>query len=65
MSAWVLVSSRFRGFDAQVRPDLRGGQLEREVLEFAGARTAELMRRHNIGSDFMLADAFRCDTTRV
>jgi ribosomal protein S18 acetylase RimI-like enzyme/heme-degrading monooxygenase HmoA len=65
VSAWVLVSSRFRGFDAQVRPDLRGGQLEREVLEFAGARTAELMRRHNIGSDFMLADAFRCDTTRV
>ncbi len=65
VSAWVLVSSRFRGFDAQIRPDLRGGLLEREVLEFAGARTAELMRRHNIGSTFMLADAFRCDTTRV
>lgn len=63
--AWVLASPRFRGYDAQVRPDLRGGAFEREVLEYADARTAELMRRHGIDSDHMLGDAFRCDPTRI
>jgi len=65
VAAWVLVSPRFRGFDAQVRPDLRGGELEREALEYADARTPELMRRYGIDSDKMVCDAFRCDQTRV
>ena len=65
VAAWVLASPRFRGYDAQVRPDLRGGAFEREVLEYADARTAELMRRHGIESDEMLADAFRCDLMRI
>jgi ribosomal protein S18 acetylase RimI-like enzyme/heme-degrading monooxygenase HmoA len=65
VAAWVLVGPRHRGYDAQVRPDLRGEEFEREVLEYAGTRTAELMRRHGIASDRMLGDAFRCDLVRI
>jgi mycothiol synthase len=65
VAAWVLVSSRFRGYDAQVRPDLRGGDFERAVLEYADARTPELMRRHGIESEQMVGDAFRCDRARI
>ncbi|NQV08192.1 GNAT family N-acetyltransferase [bacterium] len=65
VAAWVLVGPRHRAYDAQVRPDLRGGAFEREVLEYADARTAELMRRHGIESDKMVGDAFRCDLVRV
>ena len=35
VAAWVLVSPKHRGYDAQVRPDLRGADFEREVLRFA------------------------------
>jgi ribosomal protein S18 acetylase RimI-like enzyme len=65
VAAWVLVGPRHRSYDAQVRPDLREGMFEREVLEYADARTAELMRLHGIESDRMLGDAFRCDLTRI
>ena len=65
VAAWVLVGPRHRSFDAQVRPDLRGGKFEREVLQHGDARTAELMRLHGIESDRMLGHAFRCDLTRV
>ena len=65
VAAWLLVSPGHKGFDAQVRPDLRGGDLEREVLRLAAERTAELMRRHGIVGEFMIADAFRDDTARV
>jgi ribosomal protein S18 acetylase RimI-like enzyme len=65
VAAWVLVGPRHRGYDAQVRPDLRGGVFESEVLGFADARTAELMRLHGVDSDRMLGDAFRCDLTRA
>ncbi len=65
VTAWVLVGPRHRSYDAQVRHDLRGGEFEREVLEYADARTAELMRRHGIEDDEMLADAFRCDLVRI
>jgi ribosomal protein S18 acetylase RimI-like enzyme len=65
VAAWVLVGPRHRSYDAQVRPDLRGGMFEREVLEYADARTAELMRLHGIESGQMLGDAFRCDLVRI
>jgi hypothetical protein len=65
VAAWVLVGPRHRSYDAQVRPDLRGREFEREVLEYADARTAELMRLHSVESDRMLGDAFRCDLTRI
>ena len=64
VAAWVLVGPRHRGYDAQVRPDLRGGDFEREVLQFADARTLELMRDHEIEADQLLGDSFRCDTAR-
>ena len=35
VAAWLLVGPRHKSFDAQVRPDLRGSDLEREVLEYA------------------------------
>jgi ribosomal protein S18 acetylase RimI-like enzyme len=65
VAAWALVGPRHRSYDAQVRPDLRGGAFEREVLEYCDARTAELMRRYGIESDRMLGDAFRCDLVRA
>lgn len=63
--AWVLVGPRHLSYDAQVRPDLRGGDFEREVLTYADLRTADLIRRHGIETDRMLGDAFRCDLVRV
>jgi len=65
VAAWVLVGPRHKGYDAQVRPDLRGGDFEREVLQYADQRTVELMRRHGIDGDQLLGDSFRCDTARV
>ena len=65
VAAWVLIGPRHKGYDAQVRPDLRGGAFEREVLEFADARTVELMHRHGIEGERLLGDAFRCDTARI
>jgi GNAT superfamily N-acetyltransferase len=65
VAAWLLVGPRHKSFDAQVRPDLRGGDLEREVLEYAGERTVELMRRYEITGDCIYADAFRGDTARA
>lgn len=64
VAAWVMVGVSFRMFDAQIRPDLRDEPFEREVLEYAGSRTATLLHRHGIDSDRMLADAFRCDHIR-
>lgn len=64
LAAWLLVAPDHKSFDAQVRPDLRGNDLEQEILEYARARTAELMQEHNIASEFIYADAFRCDMTR-
>jgi len=65
VAAWVLIGPRHKGYDAQVRPDLRGGGFEREVLQLADERTVELMRQHGIEGDKLLGDAFRCDTARV
>ena len=65
VAAWALVGPRHRGFDAQVRPDLRGTRIEREVLIYAEESTLDLMRRHGIEGDRILSDAYRCDTTRV
>jgi mycothiol synthase len=65
VAAWLLVNVRFKGFDAQVRPDMRGGDLEREVLELAYERTVELILQYDIECDHILADAFRGDTARI
>ncbi len=65
VAAWVLVGPRHKGYDAQVRHDLRDGDFEREVLEYADARTVELMRRHGVEGDHMVGDAFRCDRVRI
>ena len=64
VAAWLLVGPRHKGYDAQVRPDLRGGELEREVLEYADERTVELMHRYDIAGDCIYGDAFRGDTAR-
>jgi mycothiol synthase len=65
VAAWLLVGPRHKSFDAQVRPDLRGGDLEREVLQYAADRVVGLMRRFDIAGDSIYADAFRGDTARV
>ena len=65
VAAWVMVGPRRREYDAQVRPDLRGTNFEREVLMYAENRTLDLIRRHRIEGDRIYGDAYRCDTTRV
>jgi len=65
VAAWLLVGPRHKSYDAQVRPDLRGDDFEREILEYADNRTVELMRQHDIAGDCIYADAFRGDTARV
>lgn len=64
LAAWLLADPSHKSFDAQVRPDLRGKDLEREVLEFAHDRTTELMRQYKIDGDRVHADAFRGDAAR-
>lgn len=64
IAAWVMVGPRHRGFDAQVRPDLRGDDLEAEVLEFAEGETVRLMDEHRVAGDSVLAAAHRGDTVR-
>lgn len=65
VAVWLLVGPRHKSYDAQVRPDLRGGDLERAVLEYADDRTVELMRRYGIDGDSIYADAFRGDAARA
>ena len=64
ITAWMLANPRFQCFDAQVRPNLRGNDLEREVLEEAYARTVELMERYDLDGDWIYADAFQGDQVR-
>jgi len=65
VAAWLLVGPRHKSYDAQVRPDLRGNDFEREVLEYADDRVVELMRQNDISGDCIFADAFRGDTARI
>ena len=65
VAAWLLVGPRHKSYDAQVRPDLRGSDLEREVLEYADERTIELVRQYHIDTDCIYADAFQGDTARI
>jgi ribosomal protein S18 acetylase RimI-like enzyme len=65
VAAWLLVAPGFKSYDAQVRPDLRGDDLEREVLSLADARVVELMRQYEITSDCIYADAFQGDSARA
>jgi GNAT superfamily N-acetyltransferase len=65
VAAWLLSDPSHKSFDAQVRPDLRGDDLEREVLEHAYDLTVDMMQQYNIDSDCLYADAFRGDTARI
>jgi GNAT superfamily N-acetyltransferase len=60
-----LVGPGHKSYDAQVRPDLRGGAFEQDLLAYGEDQTAALMRRHGIGSDRIFGDAFRGDTARI
>jgi ribosomal protein S18 acetylase RimI-like enzyme len=64
VAAWVIAAPRYKSFDAQVRPDLRGAAFEREILQYAEARILELMRKYEIDSEYISADAFQCDRAR-
>ncbi len=65
VAAWVLANPRHQGFDAQVRPDLRGGDFERALLHDAETRTLELMQRHGVAGEQLIVEGYRCDTARV
>ncbi len=64
IAAWLLIEPRHKSFDAQVRPDLRGGLPERNILEYAERRTIELIRHYGIEGDRISGDAFRDDSAR-
>jgi mycothiol synthase len=64
IAGWLLVNLKYKSFDAQVRPDLRGGDFEREVLELAEERTVQLMHQHQVESEYYYADSFQGDTAR-
>lgn len=64
VAAWLLVNVKYRSFDAQVRPALRGGDFERAILALAFDRTIALMAQHDVVSDKVFADAFRKDAAR-
>jgi ribosomal protein S18 acetylase RimI-like enzyme len=63
VAAWVLASPRHRGYDAQVRPDLRSPSFEREILEYAEAETLRLMAHHGYEGD-LAGWVYRGDTVR-
>jgi mycothiol synthase len=65
VAAWALIGPRFRSYDAQVRPDLRGTGLEREVLEHAERALVESMKRHGVEGDRLVGEACRGDETRA
>ena len=65
MAAWLLADPSFKCFDAQIRPDLRGGVFEQEVLKIAYEETRTLMRRFGIDSEYLHADAFREEPARA
>jgi len=65
VAAWLLADPSHKSFDAQVRPDLRGAEFERELLEYASERTVELMQQYGIASDCIYADAFQGDRART
>jgi len=64
VAAWVMIGPRHKGYDAQVRPDLRANGFEREVLQYADYRTVELMRQHHIEGDRIYTDVYQCDPVR-
>lgn len=64
LAAWLLVNVGHKAYDAQVRPDQRGGSFERELLQYADERTIELMRQHGIASNCLYGAVFRGDTAR-
>lgn len=64
VAAWLLVEPGVKGFEAQVRPDLRGGDFERDVLLTAQERTVDLLRRYRIATDCIFAGAWRGDKAR-
>lgn len=65
IAGWVLVSPSHKGFDAQIRPDLRGGDFERELLLYAEEQTWAMMRHYGVEGEQITADAFRCDRWRA
>ena len=65
VAAWLLANPSFKCFDAQVRPDLRGDDFERAVLEYAYDLTSEMMQRHSIDSEWVYAEAFQGDHARA
>ncbi len=65
VAAWLLLDLGHKSFDAQVRPDLRGDEFERDVVQCAEDRTVELMRRYGIDGDCLYADAFQGDVARI
>lgn len=64
VAAWVLASPKYRGFDAQVRPDLRGGDFERDVLKYAEEQTLKYMEIYGYDAEELVAEACQCDKDR-
>jgi len=64
VAAWILASPKYRGFDAQVRPDVRTGDFEREVLKYAEEETLKFMKKYGFEGKELGAEACQCDHDR-
>lgn len=65
VAAWLIVSPRHGGFDAQVGRAVGDRAFEREVLAFAEHETAEMMQRHGIENRDVETEIFRDDTSKA
>lgn len=65
VAAWTLAGPSHLSSDVQVRPDMRGGDFERAVIEHSEAQLREQMSRYDVKADRIEAGACRCDVDRV
>lgn len=65
VAAWVLASPKYRGFDAQIRPDQRGGDFEREILTYAEDQTLKYMKKYGYEAEELGAESCQCDKERA
>jgi ribosomal protein S18 acetylase RimI-like enzyme len=65
VAAFLIVTSRFRGYDLQIRPDLRSLELERELVAHADAELLRLMDLHGVEADQITAECDQGDALRA
>lgn len=65
IAAWTLLQPKHVGFDLQIRPDLRGGTFETELVAWCERALLDLLHEINKQVDEIVIDAFTDDPGRV